>query len=60
MSGYSRILPLFLLLGCTDKTEDETTDTGKTSAAPTAQITAPSLGEQVRNGAPLHRSRRGL
>ena len=51
MSGYSRILPLPLLLGCTDKTEDETTDTGKTSATPTAQITAPSLGEQVRNGA---------
>ena len=51
MSGYSRILPFLLLLGCTDKTEDETTDTGKTSATPTAQITAPSLGEQVRNGA---------
>ena len=51
MSGYSRILPLLLLLGCTDKTEDETTDTGKTSATPTAQITAPSLGEQIKNGA---------
>ena len=51
MHGCLRTLSFLVLLGCTDKTTEEAADTGKTSATPTAQITAPTNGEQIRNGA---------
>jgi len=51
MQGTLRILSSVLLLGCTDKAGDEVSDTGRTSAMPTAQITAPTTGEQIKNGA---------
>jgi len=49
-----RILPVLVLLGCSDKTDEDATDSGRGSlktGKPAAQITSPTTGEQIRNGA---------
>ena len=51
MPTHLRILPFVIGMGCTNKADEETADTGKSSATPSAQITSPATGEQIKNGA---------